>query len=378
MKLVLVTNLTHTDAGRFVTAFERYEYELAGYLRMYTTLEIILVSQRLESSRVSTDECELRGIRSRRKIFGRYTDVFRSIGVERGDVVVFWGSGLRLISYLLRCRRRHKFSLIQFVYDYNFPGIEGSSGVRRLVRRIRSRVSDYMVSTMDGFILFNERAWQHIRSSKPYVVVWPGLTVDNSEIDPPANGPNGEFTILYSGTLSEYNSVAEILEAFHSIEEARLRLRVFGTGDLADLVERYSKMDPRIFYGGLVTAEQVSRELLQANLLLNIRITEHIVNDFAFPSKLMQYLGSNRLVLSTDFSPEIEHMRSSIYVIPDNSVESIRMGLLAAYHATPAETAEKLSNMRHSVLSERYSWEASCILIEGFLTSILTQQCEPA
>jgi len=369
MKLVLVTNLTHLDSTRFASAYEQYEYALSRYMRKCTSLEIILVSIRLESSHAPADDHGLWGIRNKRRILG-YKDLFGDLGVARGDAVVFWGSGLRLVGFLLHCRRRYKFKLVNFVYDYNFPGIEGSSGARRLVRQIRSRVSDYMMSAMDGFILFNQRAWQHIRSDKPHVIVWPGLTVSKAETEPPTREADGSFTVLYSGTLSEYNSVAEILEAFHSIAETQLRLRVFGTGDLADLVVRYSKMDSRIFYGGLVTAEQVSRELLQADLLLNIRITDHVVNDFSFPSKLMQYLASNRLVLSTEFAPEVEHMRSSMYLIPNNSVESIRTGILTAFHATPVEIADKLSNARRLVQSKRYSWERSCIVIEDFLTSI--------
>lgn len=370
MKLVLVTTLSHIQPERFTSSSERYEYDLLCNLQKFCDFEVVLISKMTEFRGAEPHGYDLPGLKDSYSLLG-YKDVFDQLDIASEDIVVFWGYDLRLIVFLLHCRRRHHFKLVNFLYDHYSPAIDGMNGMKRLPAKAYFRTSDYLMRYIDGFILFNSRAYKHIRSNKPCVIVRPCLSANLLDTEAPAREASRHFTVLYAGTLCNYNSVTEILEAFHGINGAHFRLRVYGSGSLSSSVRHYASIDSRIFYGGLVSAEEITQEISSADLVLNIRTTDSIVNDFAFPSKLLEYLSLNRLALSTNFSSDMEDIKDSVYLISDNSATSIAQGIMDVHSATPIEIAEKHRHMELLSRNELYSWKYNCHMIEYFFREMM-------
>ena len=71
---------------------------------------------------------------------------------------------------------------------------------------------------------------------------------------------------------------------------------------MVELIEKQSLRDNRIKYKGMVSEEEYYKLLEEANILINsknMNLPENINN---FPSKVLEYLASGRIIISTEFS----------------------------------------------------------------------------
>lgn len=147
---------------------------------------------------------------------------------------------------------------------------------------------------------------------KPYYVLKPGINKD--KISNYLYNRNNYFTIIYMGSLMDYNGISEMLEAFQLCKNENMRFRIFGNGGLRNKVIEYSKKDSRVYYGGLVNQDVISNEFLNADLLLNLRDPNDYVCNFAYPSKLIEYMSSGVPVLSTNLKFDND-IKDCLYVV---------------------------------------------------------------
>lgn len=120
--------------------------------------------------------------------------------------------------------------------------------------------------------------------------------------------------VLYSGLLSRVTGVDLLLEAFAAAESEKLRLTITGKGDLEGLVREYAKKDGRIQYCGHLTYQEYLMRLQKADVLINPRNMNLPENKNNFPSKIMDYLASGKIILSTRF-PGWESFKKNITFI---------------------------------------------------------------
>jgi glycosyltransferase involved in cell wall biosynthesis len=101
------------------------------------------------------------------------------------------------------------------------------------------------------------------------------------------------FTLFYGGMLYEKFGIMNLVNAFHSIADANMKLQLCGYGDCVDRVKELSKKDTRIQYLGVVNRDKVLELQSRASLLVNPRIPDgNPFTRYSFPSKTMEYFAS--------------------------------------------------------------------------------------
>lgn len=98
--------------------------------------------------------------------------------------------------------------------------------------------------------------------------------------------------ILYSGTLSRRFGIANLLDAFCSIDNSNYRLWICGEGDYMQKIIDKSKIDNRIKFWGQISFKEVMKLQRQSTVLVNPRTSEGEFTKYSFPSKTMEYLAS--------------------------------------------------------------------------------------
>lgn len=110
------------------------------------------------------------------------------------------------------------------------------------------------------------------------------------------------LVVMYSGLLSNVTGVNILLEAMQLNNNDNIRLIITGKGELEKNVIEAAKEDKRIEYLGFVSNKKFYELLAESHVLLNPRNMTLEQNSNNFPSKVLEYLATGRIVLSTKFA----------------------------------------------------------------------------
>ncbi len=182
----------------------------------------------------------------------------------------------------------------------DLPEFMGSNKLYRLLG-LKKKDTDFIynnIGCFDHFVLLTEAMSDRLHIEKDKYCVVEGIFNFNKEYTERTDLlEEGTETILYTGALARKYGIETLLKAFSSIENQGYRLIICGDGEAKELVEEYSRRDPRIQYKGKVPHELIVSYQKQASLLINPRGPGGEYTQFSFPSKTMEYFASGTPVL---------------------------------------------------------------------------------
>lgn len=112
--------------------------------------------------------------------------------------------------------------------------------------------------------------------------------------------------IVYTGGLGGHGGLDLLLDAYKLLNRKDTELWIFGKGHNAKLSEM-SKHDNTVKYFGVVSEKKLQDSLKKAFLFINPRPAAYGNNYYNFPSKILEYLSYNKIIVSTrtaGISPE--------------------------------------------------------------------------
>jgi glycosyltransferase involved in cell wall biosynthesis len=143
--------------------------------------------------------------------------------------------------------------------------------------------------------------------------------------------------VLYTGTKGPWGGVDLLLDAWRHVRHPEARLWLCGQGKHERLREA-SALDSRITDYGVVSEDRLQDLTEQAAVLVNPRPPSYPGNRLNFPSKVLEYLGTGKPVVTTrtvSLAPEYDNV------------------LLFAVDDTPAAFAAAIDKVMHWSLEER-------------------------
>ena len=108
--------------------------------------------------------------------------------------------------------------------------------------------------------------------------------------------------IMYGGLLSKVAGVDIAINAFRNIPDDHIRLHITGNGDMVDYVKEQAGIDKRIIFHGRLQYEEYLGLLQQSHILLNPRNMNLPENRNNFPSKMLEYIATGRVIVSSKFA----------------------------------------------------------------------------
>ena len=142
---------------------------------------------------------------------------------------------------------------------------------------------------------------------------------DYTKFDPPEKKSN--IIVTYAGLLSNVTGVDNFLKAIAICQLKNVEFHISGKGDLEEAIEKASLQDNRIKYLGFMTQDKYLLELKKANIMINPRNMDLEQNSNNFPSKVLEYLATGRLIISTRFSGYKDFEKNIIFY--DGSPETL-------------------------------------------------------
>lgn len=192
---------------------------------------------------------------------------------------------------------RGKMQKVLILADYTPPKEE--SGLRRKVMSALTRIS---FAKYDYYVLLSEESKRYVRKGKNVIVLNGAIQWSNFQKIQKPDERGGQITFLYSGVLNRVTGLDLLLNAFRMTKNPDYRLIICGQGtELLTEIENSCREDSRITYKGYVCKKEYYRLLEQALVVVNPRNMSMQQNRYNFPSKVLEYIASGRVVLSTKF-----------------------------------------------------------------------------
>lgn len=231
------------------------------------------------------------GLRGKLAILAEQWKVFGKIG--KGDSVWFYNLNF-LNGYLFMLLKLFKPRVKRNVIVLDFTPATS--------RKEQNHWFLKLINSSDGTICLAPSPLFTVKNS----ALLPGVVPDDGKRWPGVKEPVKEF--LISGVLHDNIAMLPtLLEVFSQLPE--LTLNITGTAPDSTLVESYTSRCPNIHYHGMVSYEEYLEILHRCPFQLSTRNPEAPENQCNFPSKIIEALLHNRIIVSTIHYPQLNGIR---------------------------------------------------------------------
>lgn len=227
------------------------------------------------------------------------------------------------------------------------------------------------IKQYDGIVALNKKAVEKYAPKTKYVLVDGGFDIN----DKPRNQPGGQWLnysegdvidIIFSGGLYEYNGLINLINAFKTIKNDRLRLSIYGEGPLKEFVVKSSQKDSRVVYCGNVSNNDMLIIQQKAGILINPRPINEPISVYTFPSKMIEYMLSGTPVVTTKLNGLTPEYLKNVFVIEDNSIVEIAKAIETVISLKKEQLIEKANEARAFIINNK-TWEIQSKKIYHFI-----------
>ena len=360
--LIIVCNLEDLDHKELRTSSSKYELSFAQELSLHVDKVSILSNKLKENTNydnIYTHVCDSGDLTYKVKPFARK---IKQILDENDDsVILFWGYNPVVIRELSKLRS-NRTKVVSMVYDTHIGTLSNKSALKRILIKGFYNFGMKQINKLDGVLLFKQSAIKYLNLNIKSCVILPFLKIDSCL--PYTKTSNNNLTFLYSGTLCEYNGIEELLNAFTEMHMQDIYLKIYGDGPLEAKVKTIAEEHSNIYYGGRISNEQLSKEVINADVLINCRKVPSIVNDFAFPSKIVEYMSYGKVVVSTNVSENPE-FQEAVYLL--ENIEKTEITRTLEYIANHTDQYENKVEKSKYYLADFHDNKTISVKVFNFL-----------
>jgi glycosyltransferase involved in cell wall biosynthesis len=275
--------------------------------------------------------------------------------IDVKDIVIFYNMGYAawgFVDAVKRCGIKN----VLILADHT-----GVDECKNFIRKLMAKKTESEYRKFDKAILLSDKAHTLLAKSCDSIVVEGGIDL---KVFRNFSLPNSNRKkILYSGMLSAVTGVDILLASFTRIESKDVILIITGKGELGDEVTNAMKKDPRIRFMGFISNEDYYRVLNESDIVVNPRNMAWEQNKNNFPSKVLEYLASGRIVVSTKFPGYNKFQQNFLFC--DSSVDALTETLKKALMINDDDKQTIYVNNRAK--ANDYDWDTQVERILDFI-----------
>lgn len=257
------------------------------------------------------------------------------------------------------------------IMDVNVPGAIVSGGV---FHRLNYRLEKLLIPRFDALITSTNEISSTFAPSTPFIRIEGGIR--QKQLAPPRSGRTGSsssFTIVAVGRLDRTNGFPEILEAFSLLPGDSFALHIAGSGPLERMVSDSASRDPRIRFHGFLRHEQVLDLYKNADVQINMRITESEGTRYVFPSKLIEYFASGVPVISTYTGHVEKEFHEFVFLLDDETGPGLARMIQHVASLDP-DVAQEKARLAQDYVRARMTWDIQGARFANFLREMTARR----
>lgn len=216
----------------------------------------------------------------------------------------------------------HTCSIITDLPEYLYVMSGQGKGLKGLLNVMYSKKMKRLQTDYDLYIFLTEHMAKRMGVGDKPSILMEGFA-DESNFAGIADVPkNDKKTVMYAGRLSVDFNIRALLDGF-MMTQGDYRLWLFGSGDMVDYIRECEVRDHRIHYFGKVERNVLLEHQKAAHLLISVKSPNEDHANYAFPSKILEYMTSGTAVASTIVGGIPKEYFNHIYAIEKDTAEGI-------------------------------------------------------
>lgn len=354
-RLFIFTCITKNSKDLFTTSSEKYEYSLIKELEKSFDVTVISQGGELFPNCVTVSK-----IKRNRKLNKELT---AKIDIKSTDTFLFYGYDFFQISQLLKLKKKYKCNIISFIFDHHNPSIENKRFAYKKLIDFYYKLGTRKINKLDGILLFNEKAINFLKIKVPTFVSKPFVFKEDKLFE--NSIPSGK-TFLFSGTLSKYNAVEEMLMFFE--QNPDYSLNICGGGPLKNKVIEVSNRCKNIHYFGVINQNELDKLIEKTDFVFCLRTYDKYVSSLSYPSKTVEALKYRKPLIVNDYFSDSSNI-PYIWKAESFSNEDIDSVIKQAASYDYSNSQEKLNDLYDYYL-DMFSSDKAIDGIKEFINNI--------
>ena len=236
----------------------------------------------------------------------------------------------------------------------------------KLLRFFFDKSTRSNLSICDQYIVLNKYVGETFIEGKEYIVIDGGIDEKNISIGDTLSYDKRRKNIIYSGALTEYSGIMNLIKAMDYVKDTDALLEIYGGGYLKDEIEEIVKEKKNVKYCGKVDNKTMLFVQQRAYLLVNPRPVDDEISQVTFPSKMFEYMSSGTAVLSTELNGLTEDYLKNIYHIKSNEPHLLAEKIDEILRAD-TKTLQKLALCAREFIFTNKTWKLQSEKIHTFL-----------
>lgn len=209
---------------------------------------------------------------------------------QDGIAVIMYAVNPIFEYYLIKYKNKSNLKLITICSEVPELRRYGNS----LQAKIKKKIFTYFNEQFDGYVFFSAEMKNVVKCKNKPTMVLEGIAPEIRR----KPYPSKRNIIMYAGGLASDNNIPFLLECCMEISEIE-EIWICGAGPDEQKIKELALKDSRIKFLGRLGNDKVLDLEGKAKLLVNLRSPDVELTKYSFPSKILEYIASGSLVLST-------------------------------------------------------------------------------
>ena len=262
-------------------------------------------------------------------------------------------------------RKKVKDKTLCLLADLSVGQVKKTKGLKKLLRKLYESNTLSNMRKCQNYIALNENAMKAYAPHSNYIIVDGGIEPDEFA-EKECSWSGEEKNIIYTGALVDYSGIMNLVKAITLIEDQRIVLDIYGSGVLQGEIERAAAENKRIRFHGSVDNKTAIKAQQSAWLLANPRPVGSEIAKVTFPSKIFEYLMSERPVMTTRLNGFSKDYDELLYWIDGEAPEDIAACINKISREIPEVILDRAKSARQYLLKNK-TWEINAEKIHEFI-----------
>jgi glycosyltransferase involved in cell wall biosynthesis len=195
----------------------------------------------------------------------------------------------------------------------------------RLLREFEVYAKSVIDRRIDGAICTNTKLEQ-LAPTDNTTVVRGVPSVGYPDEMPTRSRDTEDIVVMFASKLDKERGIGLFLEATKKIDREDIQFWIAGYGSSTEQVKSQvaELADDRVEFFGLLLGEEYQQHLVDSDILVNFQDPSLIESEYVFPSKLLDFMSAQSVILSTDMSDIADCFQEKVVIAEqDYEIESL-------------------------------------------------------
>jgi glycosyltransferase involved in cell wall biosynthesis len=216
----------------------------------------------------------------------------------------------------------YRSTLCTYITDDTGVSLKGESLIVKGIREFDKKIIMMALQRMSGVIAMTNKLAEKLAPGLPVSII-PAIYNFNTKLSfLDIKDISNEFNIVFSGGVNKDNGIEFLLDSFKTANKKDWRLIIAGKGDMEEEVQKAVLFDHKINYKGFVEIEELSEIYKDADVFVNLRLTSSEITDLGFPSKLIEFVGTGKPVISSNLPALTNEFRKHLIILESDDPKS--------------------------------------------------------